>query len=104
MQKQREHELMDDIRLALSQRGFAVFRANVGTLKQGDRYIGTGLPKGFSDLFAVRNGKIYFIECKVKPNKPSAAQEYFLKNMRGRYGAAAGVAHSVEEALSICGE
>ncbi len=103
MQKQSEHELMDNIRLALSQRGFAVFRANVGTLRQGDRYISTGLPKGFPDLFAVRDGRIYFIETKVKPRKATEEQEQFLRAMRERYGAAGGVAYSVEEALKICG-
>ena len=68
------------------------------------RWFDTGLPKGFSDLLAVRNGKAYFIEVKVKPNKPSKEQLAFIETITNRYGCAAGVAYSVEDAERICNE
>lgn len=100
-----EHNLQNSIRLRLSQLGFAVFRTNVGKVKMQDgRWFDTGLPKGFSDLLAVKNGKAYFIECKVKPNKPTPEQVNFIEQMKNKYGCAAGVAYSVEDAERICNE
>ena len=98
-----ETDLMNEIRLALSKTGFAVFRANVGKFKLNDgRFLSTGLPKGFSDLFAVKNGRVYFIEVKVKPNKPTGEQLSFIEQMKEK-GCGAGVAYSIEDAFKICG-
>ncbi len=98
-----EHDLMNEIKLRLSRLGFAVFRVNVGKFITKDRrYINSGLPRGFSDLFAVRNGKAYFIEVKVKPNKPTSEQLNFIEQMSNIYGCAAGVAYSVDDAERIC--
>ena len=100
----KEMELMNRIRLDLSQSGFAVFRANVGKVRTPDgRFFDTGLPKGFSDLFAVKDGRIFFIEVKVKPRKPTKEQLDFLKAMKACYSCDGGVAYSVEEARNICG-
>ena len=99
-----ESDLMNSIRLELSKCGFAVFRANVGKVRLADgRWFETGLPKGFSDLFAVKNGKIYFLEVKVKPNKPTAEQQRFLKAMNDVYGAKGDVVYSVKQAKEVCG-
>ena len=99
-----ELNLMAAVRLDLSRSGFAVFRANVGKVRLADgRYFDTGLPKGFSDLFAIKDGKIYFIETKVHPNKPTKEQNHFLYTMRTFYGCTGGVAYTVEEARKICG-
>jgi hypothetical protein len=46
-------------------------------------------------------GKVYFIETKIKPNKPTEEQTAFIEKMRG-LGCGAGVAYSVDEALKIC--
>lgn len=100
----QEHDLMNSIRLELSKYGFAVFRTNVGKFRLPDgRFVNTGLPKGFSDLFAVKDGKIFFLEVKVKPNKPTKEQLDFLKIMYERYGAKGRVVYSVEEALEAVG-
>ena len=98
-----EHKLMDNIRLELSKRGAKVFRANVGRFMTADgRCVSTGLPKGFSDLFGVLpGGRAFFVECKVKPRKPTDEQNNFISAMRS-CNALAGVAYSVEEALRIC--
>lgn len=97
-----ETDLMNKIRLRLSELGFAVFRTNVGKVRMIDgRFFDTGLPKGFSDLFAVKNGKIYFLEVKVKPNKPTPVQLEFLKTMHKCYGCSGGVVYSVQDAEEV---
>lgn len=99
-----ETDLMHEVMLDLSDKGYAVFRANVGKVRLHDgRFFDTGLPKGFSDLFAVKDGKIFFIETKMKPKKPTPEQLDFLKAMKERYGASGGVAYTIEEARKICG-
>lgn len=93
---------MNKIQIELSKHG-RVFRANVGKVRLADgRWFDTGLPKGFSDLFFIKDGRVYFIEVKVKPNKPSNEQLNFIEQMKKR-GCGAGVAYSVEDALKICG-
>lgn len=97
-----EHDLQNLIRIKLSELGYTVFRANVGKVKMQDgRWFDTGLPTGFSDLFCVREGRAYFIECKIKPNKPTQEQINFIKRMQEQ-GCSAGVAYTVEEAVNIC--
>lgn len=100
-----ETDLMNQIRLALSAEGFAVFRANVGRVRLSDgRVFSTGLPNGHSDLVAYRGGRVCFLEVKVAPNQPSAAQLHFLDEMRTRYGCSGGVAYSVEDARRIANQ
>ena len=97
-----EHDLQNLIRLKLTELGYTVFRANVGKVKMKDgRWFDTGLPKGFSDLFAVKSGRVYFIECKVKPNTPTPEQLNFIERMI-QQGCPSGVAYSVDEAVKIC--
>lgn len=100
----KETDLMNNIRLELTKKGFAVFRANVGRIRMSDgRWFDTGLPKGFSDLFAVKNGEIFFLEVKVKPYKPTSEQTEFLQIMKERYNARGGVVYSVGDAKRVCG-
>lgn len=92
-----EKDLQNEIRIYLSERGFTPFRANVGRFKSTDgRWVDIGLPKGFSDLFAIKDGKIYFFEVKVKPNKPTKNQLNFLEQMR-KIGCVAEVVYSLEQ-------
>lgn len=98
----REHDIQNEIRLRLSEMGYAVFRTNVGTFSTSDgRYIKSGLPKGFSDLIAVRGGRIYFIEVKTPTGRVRPEQETFLAVMRDRYGCAAGIVRSVSDAEEL---
>ena len=56
-----EHDLQNSIRLKLSEMGYCVFRANVGKFQTKDgHWFDTGLPKGFSDLFAIKGGSVAF--------------------------------------------
>lgn len=97
-----ETDLMNNIRLELTKLGYTAFRANVGKVKLSDgRWFDTGLPKGFSDLFAVKDGKIYFLEVKVKPNTPTPEQINFIEQMRKK-GCIAGVVYSADEAVMLC--
>lgn len=97
-----EHEIQNSIRLRLSELGYCVFRANVGKVQMmNGRWFDTGLPNGFSDLFAVKDGKIYFIEVKSETGKVRADQEKFIAVMRDKYGCVGGIARSVEDAVRI---
>lgn len=79
-----------------------LFRANVGVFKVGDRYISTGLPKGFPDLFGIRKSDGKFIAIEVKTEKGKLRQEQKLMlNMLKKNGAVAGVARSVDDARKI---
>ena len=96
-----ETDIMNLIRVKLSEIGLTVFRANVGKIKLSDgRWFDTGLPKGFSDLFAVKDGKAYFIEVKKPGGTVSPEQINFIDQMQKR-GCVAGIAHSSEEAIEI---
>ena len=95
-----EHSIQNAIRLRLSELGFCVFRANVGRFQTKDgRWFDTGLPKGFSDLFAVKNGRVYFLEVKTETGKVRPEQVQFLAVMRDRYGCVAEIVRSVEDAV-----
>lgn len=97
-----EHDIQNEIRLALSAEGYCVFRINSGKVKMADgRWFDVGVPKGFSDLVAVKDGKISFIEVKNEVGRPTAEQINFIKQMQTRYGCRAGIARSVEDALAI---
>ncbi|HEO7896648.1 VRR-NUC domain-containing protein [Streptococcus agalactiae] len=97
-----ESLIQNKIRVALSQAGHTVFRANVGKVKTADgRFFDTGLPKGFCDLFGFKpNGQIFFIEVKNETGRIRPEQKNFMEVMASK-GALAGVARSVEDALKI---
>ena len=97
-----EARIQNEIRVALSQAGHVVFRANVGKVRLEDgRYFDTGLPKGHADLYGFRrDGQIFYIEVKDHKGRVRPEQVKFLEAMKQR-GALTGVARSTEEALEI---
>lgn len=98
-----EHNIQNAIRLELSKHGFCVFRTNVGKVRTADgRWFDTGLPKGFSDLTAVKDGRVYFLEVKTPTGTVRPEQDKFLAVMRDRYGCVAAVVRSVEDAVNVC--
>ena len=100
-----EHSIQNAIRLRLSELGYCVFRANVGRFQTKDgRWFDTGLPRGFSDLVAVKDGRVYFLEVKTETGKPSEEQLRFLAVMRDRYGCVAEIVRSVDDAVRAVGE
>lgn len=95
-----EHDIQNAIRLKLSELGYAVFRINSGKVRMSDgRYFDTGVPKGFSDLIACKDGKIYFLEVKTLDGRASPEQLSFLAVMRDRYGCVAEIVRSVDDAV-----
>lgn len=97
-----EHLIQNEIRLALADT-CVMFRVNVGAFRTADgRFITSGVPKGFPDLFGFRksDGKAVFIEVKTPTGRPSAEQKKFLETMRN-YGAIAGICRSKEDALNL---
>ena len=97
-----EQTIQNEIRVALTQAGYIVFRTNVGKVKTADgRWFDTGLPKGHPDLYGFRpDGKIFYIEEKNENGRVRPEQQHFIDIVKSR-GAIAGVARNVEEALKI---
>ena len=97
-----EHTIQNEIRVALTENGYTVFRANVGKVKTADgRWFDTGLPKGHPDLYGFRpDGKIFYIEVKNANGRVRPEQKQFIRTVKAR-GALAGIARSVEDALDI---
>ena len=101
--KGKEQAIQDNIRVALAQAGYIVFRANVGKVKTADgRFFDSGLPGGFPDLFGYKpeNGKIYFIEVKTATGRRRKDQVIFANGLRDK-NVIYGVARSSEEAVKI---
>lgn len=92
---------MRQIMLALSDYGCLVFRANVGHFKTEDgRWINSGLPVGFSDLFGTTpHGRSFYCEVKLPGCRATLEQKNFLNAARS-HGALAFVAHSVIDAIT----
>ncbi len=96
-----EQDVQNNIRIELSKLGFVVFRINVGKFKLADgRWFDVGVPAGFSDLMAIKDGKAYFLEVKFGKGKASKEQLNFIEQMKKR-GCVAGVVYSVEEAKKV---
>lgn len=97
-----EHKIQNEIQLTLAEK-CVLWRVNVGAFRTADgRFITSGVPKGFPDLFGFRksDGKAVFIEVKTPKGRPSAEQKRFLETMRN-YGVIAGVCRSPEEAINL---
>ena len=100
-----EHDLQNLIRMELSRRGWCVFRLNVGRVKTADgRWFDTGLPNGTSDLMAIKDGRVVFLEVKTETGSVRKDQVQFINTMREIYGCVTGVVRSVEDAVKLCGE
>ncbi|WP_333604217.1 VRR-NUC domain-containing protein [Lactobacillus acetotolerans] len=101
--KGKEQATQDNIRVALAQAGYIVFRTNVGKVKTADgRWFDSGLPTGFPDLvgYKLDNGKIFFIEVKTATGKRRKDQVAFANGLRDK-NVIYGVARSAEEAVAI---
>lgn len=118
-----EHSIQNAIRLRLSELGYYTERINVGSgylipkplmekikrrapALRGELdkvpYFSTGAVKGRSDLSAIKDGRIHFIEVKTETGRATPEQLNFIEQMQTRYGCNAGIARSPEEAVEIC--
>ncbi|WP_061777170.1 VRR-NUC domain-containing protein [Levilactobacillus senmaizukei] len=102
----REQEIQNQIRVAVSQNGCTIFRANVGKVKtDAGRWFDTGLPTGFPDLFGFRHSdkQIFYIEVKNENGKPRDDQVKFHEFLMSR-NIIHGIARSAADALKIINE
>lgn len=96
-----EHDIQNTIRLELSKLGWLTFRVNVGKVKMEDgRIFDTGLPPGFSDLIAFKDGTTIFIEVKKPGGRPSKNQLNFKQKME-QNGFKAIIAYSFEDVKNM---
>lgn len=98
----QEHNIQNQIRAAVSEY-CVIFRVNVCSGRTLDgRWITSGVPAGFSDLFGVRksDGKAVFIEVKTPKGRASKAQLHFIEMMQ-KNGAIAGICRSAEDAVRL---
>lgn len=97
-----ERNIQALILMALSEAGCLVWRQDTGAYKAPDgRLIRYGLCKGSSDVIGVAlDGRFLAVEVKTAVGRVRPEQEAFIAAVR-RAGGRAGVARSVDEALSI---
>lgn len=97
-----ESDIMRLAMIELSARGHLALRANVGQFFTKDgRPVRTGLPVGFPDSFgATKSGDFWAVEFKKPGGRLRPEQRTTLNALRAR-GIRAGVAYSVEDAVSI---
>ncbi|WP_225362923.1 VRR-NUC domain-containing protein [Apilactobacillus quenuiae] len=98
-----EHQIQNEIRVALTQHDCTCFRANVGKVFMSNgKFFDTGLPKGYPDLFGFRHsdGKIFFIEVKNEIGRLRPEQKTFRK-FAANYPVLYGVARSANDAIKI---
>lgn len=104
MQKTKsEHEIQNEIRLAITKNNLGIsFRANVGNFRTQDgRWVSTGLPNGFPDLFGfTKQGKFFAIEVKDAKGQPRADQIRF-HNFLLKEKIIHGIARSADDAIKI---
>ena len=101
MQPKREHNIQNEIRAWCGEHDILCFRCNVGKVQCIDgTWFDTGLPEGFSDLIALTNQTIYFIEVKTKYGQQRQAQRRFQDIVESR-GYIYIVARSVLDVSSI---
>ena len=128
MANKTEHEIQNEIRLAVTRKSKAttLFRANVGKAWTGKKVVcsddmitlhearpfTTGLPVGFPDLFGLQTVKItedmvgkevavfVFLEVKRPGGRVMKAQERMTEHLRS-LGARGGLVHSADEAIDM---
>lgn len=98
-----EHQIQNEIRVALSAHHCTVFRVNVGTVHTNDgRIFSAGVPQGHPDLYGFRwsDQQVFYIEVKNERGKPRQDQIQFHQMLVQR-GVIHGIARSAEDAVRI---
>ncbi|KRM73030.1 VRR-NUC domain-containing protein [Lacticaseibacillus brantae] len=98
-----EHDIQNDIRVAVSRAGCTIIRTNTGRVMTKDkRMFDAGPPKGWPDLTGFRHsdGKLILIEVKNERGRLRDDQKRFAEFI-SQYPVLYGVARSVEDALKI---
>lgn len=97
----REHNIQNEIRAWCGEHDIPCFRCNVGKVQCIDgTWFDTGLPAGFSDLIALANRTIYFIEVKTRYGQQRDEQRRFQAMVESR-GYTYIVARSIDDVAKI---
>lgn len=102
MKKKSEHQIQNEILMAVSKHDCTVFRTNAGKIRTVDGRTVMLLPKGFPDCmgFVHSTGKIFFIEVKNAKGKPRKDQIRFHKMLQ-KYSIIHGLCRSKEDAIKV---
>lgn len=100
-----EHDIQNDIRVALSQHGVVIIRTNTGKVKTRDgRYFDAGPPPGWPDLTGLvkSTGQIVLIEVKNEHGQLREDQKRFGNFIRSNApNAIYGVCRSAQDAIDL---
>ncbi|GAF37601.1 phage protein [Lentilactobacillus farraginis DSM 18382 = JCM 14108] len=99
-----EHQIQNEILMALSSHDCTVCRSNAGKVITKDNRIIALFPKGWPDItgFEHHSGKMILIEVKNERGKLREDQKRFAKFIK-QYPVLYGVCRSVDDALKIIG-
>lgn len=102
MDAESESELVQRVRLAVSQLGVKIWRNNVGVLRdRNGKFVRYGLCVGSSDLIGVSStGKFVAIECKMPKGVVKPEQQNFIDQVK-KAGGIAGIVRSEQEAIEL---
>ena len=83
--------------------GVFAWRVNSGAIVLGKgtgrRFVRFGSINGVSDIIGImQGGRFLAVECKIKPNKPTAEQEAFLETIT-EMGGMAIVAYTIDDLI-----
>lgn len=94
--------LANEIRLYCGKRNWLCYHCLNGTVysRNGDM-ITLDFPTGFPDLLIITDdGRVFFIETKIKPRKPTSEQVKMQDNLRSR-GFISGTVYGLEEFVKM---
>lgn len=95
--KKIEHGIQTAIIEYLAYNGFKVWKNNVGAIREGKRFVRFG-QVGSSDIFAVKGGKFYSIECKTPSGQLTESQALWIEDIK-LHGGVAFVARSLDDVI-----
>lgn len=98
-----EHQIQNEIRLALSRNQCTVFRVNVGKIHLPDgTFFQTGVPNGHPDCYGFRwvDNQIFYIEVKNERGRPRKDQIRF-HNFLQSHNVIHGICRSADDALKV---
>lgn len=102
MKIKSEHEIQNEILVALSSHGCTVCRSNAGKVITKDNRIIALFPKGWPDItgFKHSDGRMILVEVKNERGRLREDQKRFAEMIK-QYPVLYGVARSAEDALKI---
>lgn len=103
MEAESESELVQRVRLAVSQLGVKIWRNNCGAYKDPKGYwvkYGVANPGGADLIGIAPDGRFVGIECKMPKGVVKPEQQNFIDQVK-KAGGIAGIVRSEEEAIAL---